>query len=204
MLNIGCIGLSDYPQTIPNPADEIIHSEATDRRLFALYQYFKKGGEVAKYMNFQTSIPGFCIRSISWHRWSCRSRLRCALRRTPSCGQAAWILRFHTGNLLGMNEDAAAKMRLDHHIKPYIKQIDTLAGEFAAETNYLYMTYHALSHDITPSPMPPMAVLGSGPYCIGSSVEFDWCAVNTLKSLEKAGRVNPDDQFQSGNSLYRL
>ena len=64
-----------------------------------------------------------------------------------------------------------------------MKQIDTLAGEFAAQTNYLYLSYHAVEHDISPAKRRPIIVLGSGPYSIGSSVEFDWCAVNTSQTL---------------------
>ena len=50
------------------------------------------------------------------------------------------------------------------------------------------MTYHAMEHDIAPSNIQPYMVLGSGPYAIGSSVEFDWCAVNTLRTLRKQGK----------------
>jgi carbamoyl-phosphate synthase large subunit len=62
-------------------------------------------------------------------------------------------------------------------ITPYVKQIDTLAAEFPAETNYLYTTYNASSSDVEPEELAGgVVVLGGGPYCIGSSVEFDWCA----------------------------
>ena len=80
------------------------------------------------------------------------------------------------------------KQRLAANITPFVKQIDTLAGEFAAQTNYLYLTYHACEHDITPSEERPILVLGSGPYAIGSSVEFDWCAVNTSRTLRRLGK----------------
>ena len=79
------------------------------------------------------------------------------------------------------------QMRLQHHITPFVKQIDTLAGEFDAQTNYLYLTYHAERHDLAPSEKPAVIVLGSGPYSIGSSVEFDWCAVNMAKQLQALG-----------------
>lgn len=101
--------------------------------------------------------------------------------------------------------------RLQLGIRPHIKQIDTLAGEFSAETNYLYMTYHGCEDDIAPSEIPPVAVIGSGPYCIGSSVEFDWCAVNALKSLRKCGETtiminsNPgtvSTDYQNSDRLY--
>ena len=74
-------------------------------------------------------------------------------------------------------------------IIPYIKQIDTLAGEFPAQTNYLYFTYNASEHDIKPFLKKDKAVfiLGSGAYRIGSSVEFDWCCVNATQTAKKLG-----------------
>ncbi len=79
-------------------------------------------------------------------------------------------------------------------IVPVVKQIDTLAGEFPAQTNYLYLTYNGVSHDITfQAPVADdissqaVVVLGSGAYRIGSSVEFDWCSVNALQTARKQG-----------------
>ncbi|OGG53234.1 carbamoyl phosphate synthase large subunit [Candidatus Kaiserbacteria bacterium RIFCSPLOWO2_12_FULL_53_8] len=71
-------------------------------------------------------------------------------------------------------------------VLPSIKQIDTLAGEFPAKTNYLYLTYHGSEHDAVPSKKSAV-VLGSGPYAIGSSVEFDWSCVQALKTLKSHG-----------------
>ena len=73
-------------------------------------------------------------------------------------------------------------------IEPRFPQIDTLAGEFPADTNYLYATYHAAASDAPPSRRKKILILGSGTYRIGSSVEFDWCAVNaaqTIVTIEK-------------------
>lgn len=81
------------------------------------------------------------------------------------------------------------KNRLELGIKPVVKQIDTLAGEFKAETNYLYLTYHGSVDDLTTSPKQPIIVIGSGPYSIGSSVEFDWCAVNMSRTLRHHGEM---------------
>lgn len=73
-------------------------------------------------------------------------------------------------------------------IVPYIKQIDTLAAEYPAQTNYLYMTYNGSAHDIEPEKDgKSVIVLGSGAYRIGSSVEFDWCSVNALTTARKEG-----------------
>ncbi len=74
-------------------------------------------------------------------------------------------------------------------ILPVVKQIDTLAGEFPARTNYLYLTYNGTESDIDYSNPDhrSVIVLGSGAYRIGSSVEFDWCSVNALMTVREQG-----------------
>ena len=73
-------------------------------------------------------------------------------------------------------------------ILPVVKQIDTLAAEFPAQTNYLYLTYSGTSSDVAyKGDRQSIIVLGSGAYRIGSSVEFDWCSVNALKTIQKCG-----------------
>ena len=73
-------------------------------------------------------------------------------------------------------------------IVPYIKQIDTLAAEYPAQTNYLYLTYSGVAHDIALEyDRRSVVVLGSGAYRIGSSVEFDWCGVQALNTIRKNG-----------------
>ena len=73
-------------------------------------------------------------------------------------------------------------------IRPFVKQIDTLAAEFPAQTNYLYLTYNASESDVKYiGDHRSVIVLGSGAYRIGSSVEFDWCSVNALNTVRKEG-----------------
>jgi carbamoyl-phosphate synthase large subunit len=73
-------------------------------------------------------------------------------------------------------------------IIPYVKQIDTLAAEYPAVTNYLYLTYAGSEHDIIyGNDKKSIIVLGSGAYRIGSSVEFDWCSVNAIETIKKEG-----------------
>ena len=73
-------------------------------------------------------------------------------------------------------------------IVPYVKQIDTLAAEYPAVTNYLYLTYSGSEHDISfTDDKKSIIVLGSGAYRIGSSVEFDWCSVNAVNTIKKEG-----------------
>ncbi|KAI1074979.1 carbamoyl-phosphate synth [Whalleya microplaca] len=84
------------------------------------------------------------------------------------------------------NELAVRRMRLEAGITPWVKQIDTVAAEFPAYTNYLYLTYNASAHDIDFNDHGVM-VLGSGVYRIGSSVEFDWCSVRAIRTLRESG-----------------
>ncbi|KAF9253716.1 hypothetical protein DTO006G1_8783 [Penicillium roqueforti] len=89
-------------------------------------------------------------------------------------------------NFLDSNELAVRRMRVEAGITPIVKQIDTVAAEFPAVTNYLYLTYNASQHDLTFDDHGIM-VLGSGVYRIGSSVEFDWCSVRTIRTLREQG-----------------
>jgi len=103
------------------------------------------------------------------------------------------------------------KLRKKLKIIPSIFQIDTLAGEFPAKTNYLYLTYNGSHNDINPAKKNGVMVLGSGPYRIGSSVEFDWTCVNTALSLKRYNKksiivnCNPETvstDFDISDRLY--
>ncbi|NOX65308.1 MAG: carbamoyl-phosphate synthase (glutamine-hydrolyzing) large subunit [Chlorobi bacterium] len=89
------------------------------------------------------------------------------------------------GVLTNRDEFEVRKYRKSLNIIPSIKQIDTMAAEFPAQTNYLYMTYNGFFDDIELGEDKQIIVLGGGAYRIGSSVEFDWCCVNAAKTLEK-------------------
>lgn len=92
-------------------------------------------------------------------------------------------------------ETVVAEKRRKSGIVPIVKQIDTVAAEFPCYTNYLYLTYNASHHDLTSDTVSETSldgreaimVLGSGVYRIGSSVEFDWCAVNSIREIRKQG-----------------
>ena len=78
--------------------------------------------------------------------------------------------------------------RKSHGVVPVVKQIDTLAAEYPAQTNYLYLTYSGTGNDVRYlGDRRSVVVLGSGAYRIGSSVEFDWCGVNALNTIRKEG-----------------
>ena len=89
------------------------------------------------------------------------------------------------GELVGKTGLEIRALRKKYDILPSVFQIDTLAAEFPSETNYLYMTYNAQHSDIAPLKDEGVIVLGSGPYRIGSSVEFDWTSVMAVEALKK-------------------
>lgn len=87
---------------------------------------------------------------------------------------------------IGSDELSVRARRKKAGITPFVKQIDTLAAEFPAQTNYLYMTYSGTEHDLDFNDNGVM-VLGCGAYRIGSSCEFDWCAVSCIRTLRQEG-----------------
>lgn len=84
------------------------------------------------------------------------------------------------------SEDDVRGKRIGYGIVPVTKQIDTLAAEYPAATNYLYMTYHGTENDVEAN-AGGVAIIGSGAYRIGSSIEFDWCGVSAIRALRKRG-----------------
>ncbi|HUD10733.1 MAG TPA: carbamoyl-phosphate synthase (glutamine-hydrolyzing) large subunit [Candidatus Saccharimonadales bacterium] len=209
MLNIGAQGLSIHSYDFTNPDDEI--SRATDRRIFAIYEALKLGRTVDD-IYLLSKIDRWFLQHID-------SILKTELRiKTKPLQKDLLLLAKQQGfsdRTIGwikhLSENRIRKTRLTLGVLPVIKQIDTLAGEFDAETNYLYMTYHGQSNDVKPLGKKAIAIIGSGPYCIGSSVEFDWCAVNTAKTLSKQGyktviiNSNPETvstDFDRSDRLY--
>src|SRR5215472_4745304 len=89
------------------------------------------------------------------------------------------------GELIGKTGPEIRELRKVYAIRPSVLQIDSLAAEFQSETNYLYMTYNAQHSDVAPLVTEGVVVLGSGPYRIGSSVEFDWTSVSTVEALKQ-------------------
>ncbi len=116
----------------------------------------------------------------------------------------------HIASLVNSDEAAVRAHRKSLGVIPFVKRIDTLAAEFPAYTNYLYTTYNASEHDVEFDEHGTM-VLGSGVYRIGSSVEFDWCAVTCARSLRDQGvrtimvNYNPETvstDFDEADRLY--
>ncbi len=208
MLNIGANSLLNHPHEISNAKNEI--SNATDRRLFAIAEHIKEGASVEE-IHQLSKIDKWFLRHLFdiVHfelAFSEKKLTEQSLKQAKCFGFSDKIL----GTLKDVSEAKMRRERIKRGVFPLVKQIDTLAGEFAAETNYLYMTYHADRHDVTPSKKAPLIVLGSGPYCIGSSVEFDWCAVNTVKQFRKRGeqtiiiKPNPETVSTDYDESHRL
>ncbi|EJF57510.1 carbamoyl-phosphate synthase [Dichomitus squalens LYAD-421 SS1] len=116
----------------------------------------------------------------------------------------------HIADLVSSDELTVRAHRKSLGITPFVKRIDTLAAEYPAHTNYLYTTYNASEHDVKFDEHGTM-VLGSGVYRIGSSVEFDWCAVTCARKLREMGNrtiminYNPETvstDFDEADRLY--
>ena len=101
------------------------------------------------------------------------------------------------------NENHVRRARLEFNIMPFVKQIDTVAAEFPAFTNYLYLTYNAAEHDLDFNDKGTM-VLGSGVYRIGSSVEFDWCSVRAIRTLRENGHKTVMVNVSNSPSFFFL
>ncbi|KAN0078141.1 hypothetical protein V8E55_010198 [Tylopilus felleus] len=161
----------------------------TDKRIFAIASAFHRGYSVDKICqmtnidkwflsklqnihHMETHLSESVISSISGETLLKAKQLGFSDRLVAYC--------------IGSTELAVRRLRQEASIFPFVKQIDTVAAEFPAFTNYLYTTYNATEHDISFQDRGVM-VLGSGVYRIGSSVEFDWCAVRAIRTLREQG-----------------
>jgi carbamoyl-phosphate synthase large subunit len=91
------------------------------------------------------------------------------------------------GRTARLDEEEVRRRRISEGVRPRVRMIDTLAGEWPARTNYLYLTYRADADDVRPMPPGSVLVVGAGPYRIGSSVEFDWSTMNLVDGLKAEG-----------------
>ncbi len=183
MLNIGAHGLSDHPFKFDDLEKEI--SQPTDKNIFAIYEALKKGYNVEQ-VHHSSKIDRWFLN----HLVEITKVEKILKRKTLEAQNLLTAKKFGFSDKTiakhqRTTEQAIRKIRLQNKIVPVTKQIDTLGGEFTAETNYLYMTYHGVENDLRPSKKMPVIIIGSGPYCIGSSVEFDWCSVNTARTLRR-------------------
>ncbi|PRT56514.1 Protein URA2 [Wickerhamiella sorbophila] len=161
----------------------------SDQRLFAIANAFQKGYTVDQVWQL-TRIDKWFLNKLHY-------LIEYARQLTTFAGASIPEQRMREAKQLGFDDRQIAKfirsnelsvrdMRKKMGITPFVKRIDTVAAEFPAHTNYLYMTYNADTHDIDFDDHGVM-VLGSGVYRIGSSVEFDWCAVRAVRTLRQQG-----------------
>ncbi|TFK63946.1 carbamoyl-phosphate synth [Pluteus cervinus] len=161
----------------------------TDKRIFAISAAFHRGYSVDKIWQMTNIDKWFLTKLERIYRMECLLTSCNAASISPDLLRLAKQLGFSDRQLaacMSSTELALRRLRLESGISPFVKQIDTVAAEFPAYTNYLYTTYNAVEHDIEFNDCGVM-VLGSGVYRIGSSVEFDWCAVRAIRTLRDQG-----------------
>jgi carbamoyl-phosphate synthase large subunit len=193
MLDIGKIGLVCNPEDSEPESEKRIRDELanpTDERLYKISKALRMGLSVPEIYRLSGIDPFFLnkiknilnmedkLRKLNIHESEAVEIIREAKRIGFSDEQIAVCQ--HT------DEVTIRKFRKNAKIIPYVKQIDTLAAEYPTKTNYLYMTYGGDEDDINLSAnTSKVIVLGAGVFRIGSSVEFDWCGVNTVWALKK-------------------
>lgn len=187
MLEIGVQGLDPQAFSFADINKEL--EQPTPRRMFALAQAFAAGMTVDE-AHTRTKIDRFFLHeiremvllgsSLQKKAWPLdKDALIAAKRSGFSDAQIA--------QRMGKAPDDVRVARWGLGVRPGAAQIDTLAAEYPAETNYLYLTYAASKSDVEPSTQKKVLVLGSGCYRIGSSVEFDWCCVNAVQAARGLG-----------------
>ena len=199
MIGQGMHGYVDNKELRIDNVDEALQ-EPTDKRIFVIAEAMRQGYTIDAIHDL-TKIDKWFLQKLAN---ICETD-----RRLRACGsinvldydllklaKVQGFTDFQIARALGMEKEmdiekailAVRNRRKQAGIVPYVKQIDTLAAEYPAQTNYLYMTYSAVAHDIRyENDKRSVVVLGSGAYRIGSSVEFDWCGVQALNTIRKEG-----------------
>jgi carbamoyl-phosphate synthase large subunit len=186
MLDVGVKGLDPHAFGFDDLESEL--TNATPRRIFAVAKALHDGMSLERVRELTHIDPWFLhgiepivkmYREIAETKDVSLDLMRRAKR-----------LGFSDQSIDDLRNEArgtARALRKRGGIQPGVAQIDTMAAEFPAETNYLYSSYQASESDIRPSPRKKIMVLGSGVYRIGSSVEFDWCCVNAVRTAASLG-----------------
>jgi len=189
--NRGEMEITDIEGELKNP---------TDRRIFAIAEAMHNGYSVDKIWEI-TRIDKWFLQKLR-NIYELRNKLLefNSLEKLPIdlllLAKKQGYSDFQIARLVLKNSDQYIQadllkvraLRKNLGIVPVIKQIDTLAGEYPAKTNYLYVTYNGTEHDVEfQHDNKSVIVLGSGAYRIGSSVEFDWCSVNAVNTIRKEG-----------------
>ncbi len=190
MLQIGMYGLvCNENYSFENLEKELRHP--TDERVFGIAEALKKGFTVRRIHHLTKIDPWFLekIKNIIELETRIRPNKLQELPRTLFLeAKQKGFSDKQISILTRSNELSVRSVRKKMGILPCVKQIDTLAAEYPAKTNYLYLTYNGSEDDLVfRSDNKKIMVLGSGSYSIGSSVEFDWCCVSAALSLKKMG-----------------
>ena len=199
MIGQGMHGFVENKELQIDDIDAALH-EPTDKRIFIISKAMQQGYTIDR-IHELTKIDKWFLQKLHNIKDTSKALHACKsinvldndlLRRAKVQG----FTDFQIARALGMEEEMdieeasliVRRRRLSAGIVPVVKQIDTLAAEYPAQTNYLYMTYSGMAHDIHyEHDKRSIVVLGSGAYRIGSSVEFDWCGVQALNTIRKEG-----------------
>lgn len=174
-------------------------SAPTDKRIFMIEQAFENGYDIED-IHRLTKIDRWFLQKLHYI-YLCSKQLEKfeqieqipfdLLKKAKQMGFSDFQIAKLIGDSSQDTEELSKKVRAYRKklgIIPVVKQIDTLAAEYPAQTNYLYLTYNGNANDVKYlGDHRSVIVLGSGAYRIGSSVEFDWCSVNALQAIRKAG-----------------
>ena len=189
-------GMHGFVENRPLPFQDLDKAlrEPTDMRVFAISTALQQGYSVERIHQLTKIDRWFLLKLLNiihlneeLRKFRVDNLPEDLLRRAKVYGFSDFQIARATG---GQDLLAVRARRESLGIVPFVKQIDTLAGEFPAETNYLYMTYQATENDVAPGKEDSregVVVLGSGAYRIGSSVEFDWCCVQAVKTIRNHG-----------------
>ena len=195
-------GMHGFVANKPMEISDIDHalSEPTDKRIFVISQAMQQGYSVERIHELTKIDRWFLYRLQNIINTAAEITEAGDLSRLPSPllrqAKEQGFSDFQIGRcLLGKDMtdvnaivQSIRSRRKELGILPVVKQIDTLAAEYPAQTNYLYLTYNGTENDINYlHDHKSIVVLGSGAYRIGSSVEFDWCSVNALMTVKKEG-----------------
>lgn len=201
MIGQGMHGFVENKELVISDIDKALH-EPTDKRIFVISKAFRAGYTIDQVHDltkidkwFLQKLMNIMNTSEELHQWGNNHKqiadlptdlLKQAKRQGFSDFQIARAIGYE-----GDMEDGSLHVRNYRKslgIVPVVKQIDTLAAEYPAQTNYLYLTYSGTANDVTYlGDHRSIVVLGSGAYRIGSSVEFDWCGVQALNTIRKEG-----------------
>jgi len=187
MLDVGMKGFTGNDLKFENLEKEL--SEPTDKRIFAIAQALECGYSINKILELTKIAKWFLFKMKNIIDTEKKIKGLANEEITEDLMKEAKQNGFsdlQIAMLTDSDEMSVRNLRKKLNVLPVVKQIDTLAAEFPAQTNYLYLTYHGEENDISFGEKNQIVVLGSGPYRIGSSVEFDWCCVNAVMAVNKA------------------